>query len=163
MGPGSVTPDPRAYSPNEVWLEFGDGRYLFKLKLKQIAELQEKCNAGIGEIYARVVLGHYRVEDLVHGIRLGLEGGGKGVLGLEETEVQVSPELANKLTQRYCDRPLDQVWDIARDVYRACIHGYETPETKKPGKKEAATKTTTPEADGSTSPRPTQTESPSEG
>ena len=54
MGPGDVNADTRTYRVNEVWLEFGDGRYLFKLKLKQIAELQEKANAGIGEIYARV-------------------------------------------------------------------------------------------------------------
>lgn len=158
MGPGGVT-DPRAYSPNEVWLEFGDGRYLFKLKLKQIAELQEKCNAGIGEIYTRVVLGHYHVEDLVHGIRLGLEGGASGVVS--EAEIKVSPELANKLAQRYCDRPLEDLWHIAKIVYQACVHGYKSPDSK-PGKEAAAT-TPTNEATGSTSPRPMQTESPSEG
>lgn len=156
MGPGDRLKDPRAYSPNEVWLEFGDGQYLFKLKLKQIAELQEKCNAGIGEIYARVAVGGYRVEDLVHGIRLGLAGGAKGVV--DGTEIKVSPELANKLTERYCDRPLEDVWAIAKLVYQACIHGYDTPEAKKSGNVEAATETT-PDTTGSTSPRPTQTES----
>lgn len=137
MGGGVVTPDPRAYSPNEVWLEFGDGRYLFKLKLKQIAELQEKCNAGIGEIYARVVLGHYHVEDLVHGIRLGLAGGAKGEV--DGVEIKVSPELANKLTERYCDRPIEDLWLIVKQVYQACIHGYDSPENKKSGKEAAAT------------------------
>ena len=159
MGRGGLSSDPRAFSPNEVWLEFGDGRYLFKLKLKQIAELQEKCGAGIGEIYARVVLGHYHVEDLVHGIRLGLVGGAKGEVN--ETEITVSPELANKLAERYCDRPLEDLWMIAKLVYQACIHGYDTPEAKKPGNVPAAT-TKTPETGGSTSPRHTQTELPSE-
>ena len=155
MGSGDVSQDPRAYSPNEVWLEFGDGRYLFKLKLKQIAELQEKCGAGIGEIYARVMLGHYHIEDLLQGIRLGLVGGAQGVVS--ETEIRVSPELANKLVERYCDRPLEDVYKIAKIVYQACIHGYDTPEAKKSGNGEAAT-TKTPETAGSTSPRRTQTE-----
>jgi hypothetical protein len=159
VGPGGVKSDPRAFSPNEIWMDFGDGRYLFKLKLKQLAELQEKCGAGIGEIYARVVLGHYRVEDLVHGIRLGLVGGAQGIV--DEVEVKVSPELANKLTERYCDRPLEDVWMIAKLIYQACIHGYDNPEVKKRGNVEAATEMTS-ETDGSTSPRPTQTESPSE-
>lgn len=161
MGPGGVKlPDPRAWSPNEVWLEFGDGRYLFKLKLKQIAELQEKCNAGIGEIYTRVMLGHYRVEDLINVVRLGLAGGAQGVVN--EVEIKVSPEFANKLTERYLDRPLEDVWLYAKLIYQACISGYDTPEARKSGKVEAATEKT-PETDGSTSPRPTQTEVPSEG
>lgn len=155
MGPGDVTPDPRAYRVNEVWLEFGDGSYLFKLKLKQIAELQEKCNAGVGEIYARVELGNYWIEDLYEVVRLGLVGGGKGLVN--EQELVVSPELALKLFKRYGeDRPLDQLWTLAQSILRVCVHGYALPETSK-GKAEAST-TGTQEPGGSTSPRPTPTE-----
>lgn len=155
MGPGDVKPDTRAHLVNEVWLEFGDGSYLFKLKLKQIAELQEKANAGIGTIYARVELGDYWVEDLNETIRLGLVGGGKGEV--DEQELVVSPELALKLYKRYGeDRPLGEKLTLAQAILRACIHGYE-PRDKPKGKAEAS-ETTTQEQPGSTSPRPTQTE-----
>ena len=154
MGPGSVTPDSRAHQTNEVWLEFGDGEYLFKLKLKQIAMLEESCGEGIGTLYARVELGQYYAKDLTEVIRLGLTGGAKGIVA--EQELSVSPEKATKLVTQYCDRPLDEIWTIARAVYRACIHGYAPRETK-PGKSEASTQTIQ-EPDGSTSPRPTQTE-----
>ncbi len=155
MGPGDVNADTRTYRVNEVWLEFGDGRYLFKLKLKQIAELQEKANAGIGEIYARVELGNYWIEDLYEVVRLGLVGGGKGEVN--EQELAVSPELALKLFKRYGeDRPLDELWTLAQHILRVCVHGYALPDSNK-GKAEASS-TTTQEPDGSTSPRPTQTE-----
>lgn len=155
MGPGDLSSDTRAHRVNEVWLEFGDGEYLFKLKLKQIAELQEKSGAGIGTIYARVELGDYYVEDLNESIRLGLVGGAKGEV--DEQELVVSPEQALKLFKRYGeDRPLSEKLILAKAILRACIHGY-APRDKPKGKAEAST-TETPEPTGSTSPRPTQTE-----
>lgn len=116
--------------------------------------LEESCNAGIGTLYARVETGQYYAKDLTEVIRLGLTGGGRGEVA--EQELKVTPEKATKLVTEYCDRPLDEVWTIALAVYRACIHGY-APREEKPGKSEAST-TTIPEPDGSTSPRPTQTE-----
>lgn len=159
MGPGDGVNDGRAYSSNEVWLEFGDGRYLFKLKLKQLAELQEKCNAGIGAIYMRVETGDYRIEDLLEGVRLGLVGGAKGIVS--ESEIRVTPEKARWLTETYCDRPIAELWNIALAVYRACMVGYSDPDAP-PGKKAAAATETISEPDGSTSPRPTPTEQPLE-
>lgn len=142
------TTDGRAFLVNEVWLEFGDGRYLFKLKLKQIAELQEKSNAGIGSIYARVELGDYWIADLNESIRLGLIGGGLGIVN--EEEVVVSASQALKLCERYVEElPLSERWILAQAILRASVMGYKPLEKDKPksGKAEASM-TTTPEQTG---------------
>jgi hypothetical protein len=107
------------YQPCEVELEFGDGSYRFKLTLKTIAELQEKCSAGIGTIYSRIASGSYRSEDLIETCRLGLIGGGlEGVA-------------ARKLIERSCDEwPLDRWHQHAYAVIAACVHGYTPPESE---------------------------------
>lgn len=132
-----------SFAPCEVTLEFGDGEYLFRLPLKQIAELQEKCDAPLGVIYERVRTGRYKGEDLVETVRLGLIGGGMS-----------GPE-ARKLIERYCDKWPMEVWHAhALAVLVACIHGYEPPEDQPAEKKSAET------GNGSTSPEPTATASP---
>lgn len=148
MDGGNVTPE--AFVKNEVWLEFADGEYLFKLKLAQLAELQEKCDASIGSIYTRVILAEYKVEDLFETIRLGLIGGGRAVVN--DQEVKVTDILARKLIQRYCDRPLDELHKIAVAVLGACVVGYESGEDKKAGKVPA--ETMDPEQGGLVSPPP---------
>jgi hypothetical protein len=145
VGSGDVSPE--AYVKNEVWLQFADGDYLFKLKLPQLAELQEKCGAGIGSIYMRVLIGEYKAEDLIETIRLGLVGGQQGQVN--DQDIKVSDITARKLVQRYCDRPLDELHKLATAILSACVVGY-APEDKKPGKAQA--ETTDPELDGLTSP-----------
>jgi hypothetical protein len=108
------------YQPCEVELEFGDGSYLFKLNVKNIAELQEKCGAGIGEIYGRILSGAYRLEDLTETVRLGLIGGG------------IEGPAARKLIERYTPgqdtaRALEWWHKTAYAVIAACIHGYQPP------------------------------------
>ena len=132
---------------------------MFKFGLKQLAELQEKCNAGIGTIYMRVENGDYYHEDLIEGLRLALTGGAKGIVS--ESEIPVSPEKARMLVERYGDRPLAQLWELALAVYRACMVGYSDPDAAPPKRTAAATETIL-EPTGSASPRPTQTESFSE-
>lgn len=128
----------REYKPCEVVLEFGDGEHLFKLPLKMIAELQDRCNAGIGTIYRRVLTGDYRGEDLIEAVRCGLVGG--GLTGVE----------ARKLIDRYCDAWPLEVWHAhASAVLSACIHGYAG--DKKPKKAKARANTNSP------SPTPTAT------
>jgi hypothetical protein len=141
------------YLRNEVWLEFGDGEYLFKLKLPQLAELQEKCDAGIGTIYMRVMLGDYHAADLIESIRLGLIGGNKAVV--DDKEIDVSDAKARKLVIRYCDRPLDELLELSRAILGACVVGYK-PEDGDAGKNHGQATTS-----GSTSPAPTPTEPPS--
>ncbi|AYJ87671.1 gene transfer agent family protein [Sphingomonas paeninsulae] len=77
-------------------LLFGDGEYTFKLGLRQILAIEEKCGP-IGEVFARLLKGRYvgnvdgsgiglasegafRVDDIMETIRQGLIGGGAGSL-----------------------------------------------------------------------------------
>lgn len=128
-------------------LEFADGKYRFALGLAQIRELQTKCGAGLGEIYARVIQGRvpdeiaavggghpayarYTLDDLYETIRQGLIGGGRGMV--DGAEVEVGPMRANELVQRYLDPlPVSKWWDLAAAVLYATVEGYEAPEDKK--------------------------------
>lgn len=149
MGRGDVSEG--AYVQNEVTLEFADGEYLFKLKLPQLAELQEKCNAGIGAIYTRVLLGEYRAEDLFESIRLGLLGGGTGVVN--EQPVKVTDIIARRLVQRYCEpRPLDELHKHALAILSACVIGYSPPKEEGKDSGNAVAEEMDPEQTGSTSP-----------
>lgn len=116
------------YHPCEIELEFADGSHVFKLTLKTIAELQEKCGAGIGAIYARIANGTYRAEDLVEVCRLGLIGGG-----------MEGPD-ARKLLDRYCvDRwPLEKWHGHAYAIMVACVHGYQAPDQPDDAEKKTA-------------------------
>lgn len=82
----------------EIALAFGDGagdqeegQYLFRLNLKQVEELQEKCDAGPPAIMQRLLSNTWRVADIRETLRLGLIGGG------------LEPAKALKLVQRYVD------------------------------------------------------------
>lgn len=131
----------QAYAPCEVILEIGDGEHLCKLTLKAIAELQEKCDAGIGAIYMRVWKGEFFAEDLVETVRLGLIGG--GMSGVD----------AKKLIDRYCDKWPYEVWHThAKAILGACINGYEPPDNL--GKDQEGVGET--DQTGSTSQKPTE-------
>lgn len=126
---------------NYVNLEFADGEYTFKLGMRQICELEEKCKGGIGEISARCLAGYYGdlgaesselkfgVNDVVETIRLALVGGKSGVVDGEE--VIVRPHDAKTLVDRYVmEQPLIDGWKLANIILLACIHGYEPPKKK---------------------------------
>lgn len=135
-------------------LLFADGEYLFDLKLPQMAELQEKRGPAF-EIYGRVTQGCVidvstgttyadttkagaYAEDLFEIIRLGLIGGGRGVV--DGKEVDVSPLTAKQLVERYCHtRPLRESWAVARSIMLAKIEGYE-PKKEEPARAPAAEK-----------------------
>jgi hypothetical protein len=122
-------------------LHFGDGEYLFDLRLPQMAELQDKRGIGIFALYARILKGRYLfqgetigatnegeayAEDLFETIRLGLIGGGRGLV--DGKEIEVSPLLARKLVERYgWDAPLRDSWAVAAAVLAARIEGYSPP------------------------------------
>lgn len=59
-----------------VTLLFGDGQHEFRLAIGQLEELQEKCDAGPEEIYARLGGARWRLQDVRETLRLGLIGGG---------------------------------------------------------------------------------------
>ncbi len=143
--------------------EFADGKYRFALGLEQIEEIQTRCKAGIGEVYARVLqgrvagdmeVGHpayamYRHEDLLETIRQGLIGGGEGMV--DGQEVKVTALRANELVDRYllgdAAMPLTDQWKLAAAILFAKVEGYTPPDGEVDKKKE--TVTTTGE-DGST-------------
>lgn len=133
-------------------LLFADGEYLFDLKLPQLAELQEK-RGPVFEVYGRITQGCYvdpgtgqtyadttkagaYAEDLFETIRLGLIGGGRGMV--DGREIDVTPLTAKALVERYCHpRPLKESWAVARAVVLAKIEGYE-PKKEEPAKAPAA-------------------------
>lgn len=151
----------------QTWIElpFADGRYIFKLGMAQIAELETKCDAGIGRIYARTRAGRYgftpgealpeqgeyRWPDLVEIIRQSLIGGGAGMV--DGDDVKVSPSRANDLVDRYLIQATDQrmamteVWALAYAILHALIEGYQPPKKDQPGESPA------PSTKGSTSRR----------
>lgn len=137
-------------------LHFADGEYLFDLKLPQLAELQEKRQAGILAIYRRVIRGRYTfegevvalahegeayAEDLFETIRLGLIGGGRGMV--DGREIEVSALTAKTLVERYCHpAPLRDSWAIAAAVLGARIEGAEPPKKEEPAKQPAPSRGT---------------------
>ena len=81
----------------EVTLTWGDGRYTFALKGKQIELYEKLCGAGIQEIAERLFSRRAKYVDIRKAIELGLEGGGNPpvlVAGLMERFFDGQP-LAN--------------------------------------------------------------------
>ena len=142
----------------QTWVDlpFADGRYLFRLGLAQIAELERKCDAGIGRIYARTRAGRYGFEpgealpdqgeyrwaELVEVIRQALIGGGEGLV--DGNDVKVSPVRANDLVEAYLLGATDKrmvgtnVWALAYTILNALIEGYTPPKKDEPGESPAA-------------------------
>lgn len=149
-------------------IAFADGTYRFALYLEQIRELQDKCKAGIGAIYARVLqgrvadditVGHpayaaYYLDDLVETVRQGLIGGGVG--WVDDNEVKVGALRANDLVTRYFHPlPLMEQWNLAAAILHAKIDGYDGPEAKADKKK--APRRRRKKAVGSITPEPSPT------
>jgi hypothetical protein len=155
-----------------VDLKFADGEYRFALPLLQIQEVQTKCGAGIGEIYARVLQGRmandptvahpayaaFHVVDLLETIRQGLIGGGQCIVDGEEQTV--GPLRANQLIERYIGAPnkallmpLKDLWDMTAAILFATIEGYAPAQEAAGGDKKKADPPTA-EQDGSTTPVP---------
>ena len=135
-------------------LYFADGEYRFALGLAQIHELQTKCGAGIGAIYARVLagrvpdnpkIGHpmyaaYDQRDLTETVRQALIGGGEGMV--DGQPVKVTALRANELVDRYLHpMPLARQWDLAAAILYAKIEGYQPAEEEAKKKAPRAKKT----------------------
>lgn len=119
-----------------ITFAWADGEYAFRLAIGQLRSLQEKCDAGPGEILARVISGRWKLDDLRETIRLGLIGGG------------MEPVPAMKLVREYVDeRPLMESVLPARVILMAALVG---PADEPVGKAEAPAAAT--ETAGSTSP-----------
>lgn len=147
---------------NRITLDFADGEYDFFLGLAQIDELQRKCGAGIGAIFARTIKGAHRsgddiilapgqaefyAADIIETIRQGLIGGKQGMV--DGQTVEVTPPTARRLVDNYVlNQPLSHAWELSVSILGACIVGYTPPET--PGKKESVATGETPESETTT-------------
>lgn len=60
----------------DVTLDWGDGRYKFRLGYGEMLELQEICDAGPAVIAQRLRNDTYRVQDYRETLRIALIGGG---------------------------------------------------------------------------------------
>ena len=96
----------------ELTEEWADGTYSFRLTVKGILELEEKCGVPFGKIFTRLTSGQYAVNDVVETIRIGLIGG-----GMAATD-------AKKLVDRYA-LPVAQNFNIARMIILAAMFGFE--------------------------------------
>lgn len=134
----------------EIELKWGDGEHKFNIaRLKCVLELEEKCGAGIAEIFARIQEGRWKFNDIRETLRLGLIGGG------------AAPDKALRLINRYCDdRPWAENVLPAQAVLIAAMVGVpqDDPLTKKAeterAKDEHSTKTGAMSAPSSTDSAP---------
>jgi hypothetical protein len=114
---------------------FADGEYDFRLAWGELAELQEKSDAGPLAILTRLQDGTWRVEDISNIIRLGLIGGG------------MPPSQARTLVVRYVeDRPPLENHLLATVVLTAAVMGSpeETVGEREAAKQEDGLSTTFP-------------------
>lgn len=131
----------------QTWvdLKIADGAYRFQFGLAQIKELETKCDAGLGRIYARTLAGRfgpaadqvlplegdYRFTELIEIIRQGLIGGNHAEI---DGEVRtVSSVRANDIIMNYLINPgpdrlnVAVVWSIAASALHALVEGYTPP------------------------------------
>lgn len=129
---------------NYIDLPFADGDYRFALPIGQIDELQRKCDAGIGQIFSRVVRGamqdggdivlspgkaEFFALDVIETVRLGLIGGGRAIINGQEVKVTTAD--VRRLMENYVmNEPLVEAWQVAVAVLGAVIVGYEPPSGK---------------------------------
>jgi len=136
----------------EITLLFYDQERTFRLGIKELRKLQEKCGErGPQRIMRDLEDGNWMVDDIIQPIQLGLIGGG------------MKPEEAARLVkERVEDRPLAECLLFALVILQAAVVGPpgdpidQGKGAPSPGEQEVA-KT------GSTSPTSTELEPPSGG
>ena len=103
-----------------IELDWADGNYTFRLGLKELEELEEKCDLGVFQIYQKLHpagMRDFRSKHLSEVIRLGLLGGG------------MKPVECFTLVRRYLDeRPIEENRDAAFAIVGAAlarVHGGE--------------------------------------
>lgn len=92
---------------------FGGRDRNFQLRLGEMSELERICNAGIGEIMARLATHRFGVNDIWEPIRLGLEGAGS------------SPVEAQALVMRYHPPayPIADFLNLAVQIVQGAVSG----------------------------------------
>jgi hypothetical protein len=146
----------------EVELEFGDGTYVFALRLPQLTELEEKCGFRdaqgnwrkrgtlalywefrasvevVGGTIGLLPSGQASAPDAREVIRLALIGGGGGVVN--EGPVTMTPILARQLCERYVDgRPMGEWFANSFLALHGAVEGF-TPKKAEPASRPATRK-----------------------
>lgn len=133
----------------EVTIAWADDEYTFRLGIKQLLQLQEKCDAGPQYIVSRLANGSWFVNDIRETIRQGLLGG---------DEKRTTDEVRNLITQHVDERPLLESLPIARTILLATLLPIEDDPIPKAAAAEGSGQ---PSAGKSPSPPSTETEPPS--
>jgi len=95
-----------------IELTIWDGDYEFRLGWGELAQLQEKCDAGPYVVHDRLARNLWRIEDIEHTLRLGLIGAGR------------KPEEATKLIREHVKtRPANDYAIVAQAVLGAALTG----------------------------------------
>jgi hypothetical protein len=106
----------------EIDLAFADGRYLFKLPIRRIVEIEEKAGP-IDLVKHRLLHGGFSIYDVVETIRQGLIGGGRGEVN--GVPVEVTALRANSLIENYVDgKALADHHITAQAIVTALYVGY---------------------------------------
>lgn len=99
-----------------IYLDFAGRRRNFELRIGEVGELERLCAAGVGAIYARLLVEQWRYDDVRETIRLGLMGGG------------VSEADAQMFVENYVDRgPKRAHVLLAAQILSAFIDGVAPP------------------------------------
>jgi Phage tail tube protein, GTA-gp10 len=137
----------------EIQIVWADGEHKFNIaKLKCVLELEDKCGAGVAEVFNRIREGRWKFNDIRETMRLGLIGAG------------MIPDKALTLVQRYVDdRPWSENVLPAQAILIAAMVGVRGDEPEKKADAERATegRSTTPTVDSS-APSSTASEPPSD-
>lgn len=96
----------------ELTHTWGDGVHSFKLSVKGVIELEDKCDAPFAVIFTRLNAGTFKINDVRETIRLGLIGAG------------LDPSKAFRLVETYT-MPLADSLPAARAILGAVMFGFE--------------------------------------
>jgi hypothetical protein len=119
-------------------LTWADGKYAFRLGWGELALLQEATDCGPLFLLERLAGKHWRIGDISHSIRLGLQGGG------------MEPAAATKLVESYVESrpPMENVM-LAYAVVAAGVQGApDEPPKKRRGRARGKSSMTSPTASG---------------
>lgn len=96
----------------ELTTNWGDGEHTFRLTVKGVIELEQKCDAAFAVIFARLNDMTFKLSDVRETLRIGLIGGA------------MPPTKAHELVERYA-LPLIESLPIARAVVAGVMFGFE--------------------------------------
>lgn len=97
-----------------VDITWGDGEHKFRLAIGQLRDLEEKTKVGPFELFEKLRLNRWRVDDLAHVLRVGLVGGGMS-----------APAAVDLVTRHIDEWPLVESALVAQAVLLAALVGSE--------------------------------------